>query len=100
MSNCPYYLSRDTPGYGHFQALDSILKDGLTDAYEGNLDRIICIFAFRNAYGSVWRENFTRIEDLTRRTGRFCHSFVSVGRRRMGRKFLRLKNVELIFKHF
>lgn len=35
MSNCPYYLPRDSPGYGHYQALDSILKDGLTDAYEG-----------------------------------------------------------------
>jgi acetyl-CoA C-acetyltransferase len=35
MSNCPFYLSRDTPSYGHFQALDSILKDGLTDAYDG-----------------------------------------------------------------
>lgn len=26
MSNCPFYLSRDSPSYGHFQALDSILK--------------------------------------------------------------------------
>jgi len=36
MSNCPFYLPRDSPSYGHYQALDSILKDGLTDAYQGS----------------------------------------------------------------
>lgn len=33
MSNAPFYLSRDAPAYGGITAEDSILKDGLTDAY-------------------------------------------------------------------
>lgn len=34
MSNAPFYLdkARSGFGYGHHQVLDSILKDGLTDA--------------------------------------------------------------------
>jgi acetyl-CoA C-acetyltransferase len=36
MSNAPFYLPRDGPSYGNFQAIDSILRDGLTDAYNGD----------------------------------------------------------------
>ncbi|CAD5211901.1 unnamed protein product [Bursaphelenchus okinawaensis] len=35
MSNAPFYLNRNDPPYGGFKAEDSILKDGLTDAFEG-----------------------------------------------------------------
>ncbi|KAI6194081.1 hypothetical protein M3Y96_01086900 [Aphelenchoides besseyi] len=34
MSNAPFYIPRGDTQYGGFQALDSILKDGLTDAYD------------------------------------------------------------------
>ncbi|CAD5215949.1 unnamed protein product [Bursaphelenchus xylophilus] len=35
MSNAPFYISRNEPTYGGFKAEDSILKDGLTDAFDG-----------------------------------------------------------------
>ncbi|CEQ41573.1 SPOSA6832_03305 [Sporobolomyces salmonicolor] len=33
MSNAPFYLPRTPATFGHFQALDAISKDGLTDVY-------------------------------------------------------------------
>lgn len=37
MSNVPYYLEKARTGYryGHGQLIDGVLKDGLTDAYDG-----------------------------------------------------------------
>ncbi|KAK9460684.1 Thiolase, N-terminal domain-containing protein [Lipomyces oligophaga] len=40
MSNAPYYLPR-SQAYGHFQAVDSIIKDGLWDVY-GDIHMGIC----------------------------------------------------------
>ncbi|PWN28915.1 thiolase [Jaminaea rosea] len=34
MSNAPFYFPRNA-AFGHVQAMDAIIKDGLTDAYEG-----------------------------------------------------------------
>jgi len=34
MSNVPYYMPRVNPAFGHVQATDGLLKDGLTDVYD------------------------------------------------------------------
>ncbi|GAA5858765.1 hypothetical protein JCM1840_006547 [Sporobolomyces johnsonii] len=41
MSNAPFYLPRTPATFGHFQALDAISKDGLTDVY-GDYPMGIC----------------------------------------------------------